>query len=537
MKNINELKNKIGYQIFPLTFKDSNGDGIGDLKGIEEKLPYLKELGIDIIWLCPIYKSNFADAGYDVIDYYEIEPRFGTMKDFESLTSKAKKLGMEIMMDFVVNHASTDSFEFKEACKSRENKYHNFFMWNDKPNLNDESIFGGSAWEYVESVKSYYLHIFTKEQADFNFHSKDFMKWLYKILEFWIKKGVKYFRFDAIEHIGKTIDPYVIRYGKYNHQFLKEISTNVTNKYDAYIIGESWNVNPDIMKKYCIEDKIVDSFFNFSNLFFDWKNKNGGLSKRKNKVDWRDLKGYFEWQKTGLITSPSWTNHDVPRAIDRYFKTKTSNRFYAQTAMMVLLMTTKGIPFIYQGEEFGMSYMSVKSLKDFKDQQVWLREEEFVREKGYTKAEYLKAVCEGSRDLSRSIMAWDNTPNSGFTKLGVKPLYNKSINWKTINAKNDKTKKEKSIYLFIKKLIKLRKSKQGEIFTDFDEISLIKLDKKMVCYKVKKENKELIIIINWTDKNLKIKRKISKIILSNYDESKISKIILKPYEATIYEGE
>ena len=184
MKSLEVLKNKIGYQIFPLTFNDANGDGIGDLKGIEAKLLYLKELGIDIIWLCPIYKSNFADAGYDVINYYQIEPRFGSMKDFEDLICAAKKYQMEIMMDFVINHASTDSYEFQQACLTKDNPYHDFFVWNDQPNLADESIFGGSAWEYVESVQSYYLHIFTKEQADFNFHSPNFRQWLYKILEF-----------------------------------------------------------------------------------------------------------------------------------------------------------------------------------------------------------------------------------------------------------------------------------------------------------------------------------------------------------------
>lgn len=531
MKNIDSLKNKVGYQIFPLTFKDSNGDGIGDLKGIEEKLPYLKKLGIDIIWLCPIYRSDFADAGYDVIDYYQIEPKFGTMGDFESLVKKAKKHKIDIMMDFVINHASTSSYEFQQACLSKNNKYHDFFIWNDHPNLENESIFGGSAWEYVDSVKSYYLHIFTKEQADFNFHSKNFQKWLYKILEFWIEKGVKYFRFDAIEHIGKTTDPYVIRYGKYNYEFLKDIAQKVTNKYDAYIIGESWNVKPEIMKKYCVEDKIVDSFFNFSNLFFDWKNEYGSFAKVKNKVDWRDLKEYFEWQKTGLLTSPSWTNHDVPRAIDRYFKTKPSQRFYAQTAMMTLLMTTKGIPFIYQGEEFGMAYMDVKTLNDFQDQQVISREEEFIN-KGYTKKEYLRAVTEGSRDLSRSIMAWNNEKNSGFTNSNVKPLYKSSKNWKTINAQND-LKKTNSIYQFTQKLIELRKSKIGQIFTDFDNIELLKLTKQLTCYKLTKKQKTVIVYINWSDKVIKCKRKIKDIVISNYN--KVSQTTLKPFEATVYE--
>ncbi len=305
MSKENILRDKIGYQIFPLSFKDGNNDGIGDLKGIREKLPYLKELGVDIIWLCPIYKSNFVDAGYDVIDYCKIDERFGKMRDFKKLMKAAKKLNMDVMMDFVINHASSDSFEFKEACKSRDNKYHDFFVWSDKPNLKDESIFGGSAWEYVESVQQYYLHIFTKEQADFNFHSEAFKQWLYKIFDFWIKKGVKYFRFDAIEHIGKTTTPYKIRYGKYNKELLTELSEHLNKKYEAYVIGESWNVKPKIMHDYTHKCGIVDSFFNFSLLALDWKNPNGPLAKVKNKVDFRDLKYYFEWQKEKLVTQLS----------------------------------------------------------------------------------------------------------------------------------------------------------------------------------------------------------------------------------------
>ena len=536
MKSLEVLKNKIGYQIFPLTFNDANGDGIGDLKGIEAKLPYLKELGIDIIWLCPIYKSNFADAGYDVIDYYQIEPRFGSMKDFEDLICAAKKYQMEIMMDFVVNHASTDSYEFQQACLAKDNPYHDFFVWNDQPNLADESIFGGSAWEYVESVQSYYLHIFTKEQADFNFHSPTFRQWLYKILEFWIAKGVKYFRFDAIEHIGKTTRPYQIRYGQDNYRFLKAIADHVTNKYDVYVIGESWNVNPEIMHKYCVEEQIVDAFFNFANLFFDWKNENGAFAKEKNPVDWNDLAGYFRWQKTGLITSPSWTNHDVPRAIDRYFQTDLTTRFYAQTAMTTLLLTTKGIPFLYQGEEFGMANMIVQSLDDFQDPQAHWREAEFVEQKGYTKAEYLKALCQGSRDLSRAIMAWNAEPNSGFTKAGIKPIYNQSQNWQVINAQTDQAKTKHSIYQFTKALIALRKSFQGKIFTDFETIDLIRLDQKMVCYQLKRANQSWLVTINWTEQPISYLRTIKKIIFSNYEHKMLSLNEIQPFEATVYEG-
>lgn len=532
--NIIKIKDKIGYQIFPLSFKDSNNDGIGDLKGIEEKLPYLKDLGVDIIWLCPIYKSNFADAGYDVINYREIDPRFGTMKDFKSLMKKAKSLGIDVMMDFVVNHASTESYEFKQACLSRDNKYHDFFMWADKPNLKDESIFGGSAWEYVESVNQYYLHIFTKEQADFNFHSPKFMKWLCKIMKFWIKKGVKYYRFDAIEHIGKTTDPYVIRYGEYNHQFLTEISNRVCKKYGAFIIGESWNVKPDIMQKYCNEDKIVDSFFNFSTLFFDWKNPNGALAKVKNKPDFKDLKSYFEWQEANLVTATSWTNHDVPRAIDRYFKTKDQNRYYAQTAMMLFLLSTKGIPFIYQGEEFGMSWMDVKSLDDFVDQQVFTRKKDFMKQNKYSEKEYFQANATGSRDLARSIMSWENKPNSGFSDEEIKTYYKQSKEIDKINLDRDLKAENKSIYHFTKKMIALRKGQLNDILTDFDSIKVIKLEKDYTVFKNTKDKETVYVAINWSDKDVKFPRKISELLISNYQEKEISKTVLKPFEATIY---
>ena len=537
IKKNENIKFKVGYQIFPISFKDSNNDGIGDLKGIEEKLPYLKELGIDIIWLCPIYKSNFADAGYDVINYCEIDPKFGTMEDFDSLMKNAKKLGIDIMMDFVINHASTDSFEFKQACLSRDNEYHDFFVWSDNPKLENESIFGNSAWEYVESVDRYYLHIFAKEQADFNFHSEKFKNWLYKIFIFWLEKGVKFFRFDAIEHIGKTVDPYIIRYGKYNHQFLEEIAKNVTSKYDCYVVGESWNVNPEIMRKYSIEDKIVDSFFNFSTLFFDWKNPNGAMAKIKNEVDWKDLEDYFKWQKENLITATSWTNHDVPRAIDRYFKTDINNRFYAQTAMTTLLMTTKGIPFIYQGEEFGMSPLAINSYDDFVDQQIFRKKEEFMKNNNYTDQEYFQANLTGSRDLSRSIMSWNDSKNAGFTNDNVKPYYKKSKDFETINAENDISKNKKSIFLYTKKLIDLRKNKYKDWFCDFDSIEIIVLDSKKTIYSLIKNKKNIYVSINWTNEEQKCKRDIKNILLSNYedDKEKINNEILKPFEATIYE--
>ncbi len=535
MSKQNILKDKIGYQIFPLSFNDSNGDGIGDLKGIIEKLPYLKDLGVDIIWLCPIYKSNFVDAGYDVIDYCKIDPRFGTMRDFKKLTKAAKKLNMDIMMDFVINHASSDSYEFKEACKSRDNKYHDFFIWEDKPNLKDESIFGGSAWEYVESVDQYYLHIFTKEQADFNFHSEPFKKWLYKIFDFWIKKGVKYYRFDAIEHIGKTTKPYKIRYGKYNKELLTELSLHLNKKYDAYVVGESWNINPKIMYDYSNKDGIVDSFYNFSLLALDWKNPNGALAKVKNKVDYKDLKWYFDWQKEDLVTATSWTNHDVPRAIDRYFKTNFDNRYYAQTAMTTLLMTTKGIPFLYQGEEFGMSVMDVKTLNDFVDKQVFTRKKEFMKVNKYTEKEYFQANATGSRDLSRSIMSWENTINSGFTKVkGQKTYYKPSKNIDKINMKEDLSDPTKSIIGFTQEIIKLRKGSLNSLFTNFDKQKIIKLESNYTVFENIKGKKSVVVAINWSDKPVNFKKNFKEIVLSNYQTSELKQQVLKPFEATIY---
>ncbi len=529
------IKDKIGYQIFPLSFNDANNDGIGDLKGITAKLPYLKELGVDIIWLCPIYKSNFVDAGYDVIDYCKVDSRFGSMRDFKKLMKTAKKLNMDIMMDFVINHASSDSYEFKEACKSRENKYHDFFMWSDKPNLKDESIFGGSAWEYVKSVDQYYLHIFTKEQADFNFHSEAFKQWLYKIFKFWIKKGVKYFRFDAIEHIGKTTQPYKIRYGEYNKEFLSELSQHLNQKYDAYVIGESWSITPKIMEEYCTKDGIVDSFFNFSLLALDWKNKNAALAKVKNKPDFKDLKWYLDWQKEDLVTATSWTNHDVPRAIDRYFKTNFNNRYYAQTAMTTLLMCTKGIPFLYQGEEFGMSVMDVKKLSDFVDKQVFTRKKEFMKSQKYTEKEYFEANATGSRDLSRSIMSWDNTTNSGFSSDNVsKTYYKPSKNIDKINMKGDLANSNKSIFKFTQKIIELRKHEYNDLFTNFDSIEVIKLNKDYTIFKNKKGNNSVTVSINWSSKPIKLKRSIKKIVISNYQDKDVCANTLKPFEATIY---
>lgn len=534
-----KIEDKIGYQIFPRSFNDTNKDGNGDIQGIIDKLDYLKELGIDIIWLCPIYETNFLDAGYDVINYFEIDKMFGTMSEFKKLILETKKRNMNIMMDIVLNHGSDLSFEFQEACKSRDNKYFDYYIWEDKPNLNDPSIFGGSAWEYVEAVESYYLHIFSKNQPDFNWDNPELRKFIYKMLNFWIDLGVDYFRLDAVEHVGKTIKPFEIRYGKHTKEYLIEMYDKVFKNTNAMTVGESWSVTPKLMKEYTDKkNKAIDTFFNFSMLAFDWKNERASLALEKNKVDFSDIKGYFDWQKEKLVTATSWTNHDIPRALDRYLGDTKGYVYEKQTLLNTFLLTTKGIPFFYQGEEFGMSYTKIDSMNDFRDGAIEQQYNSLVNdEKIYSKEEFLKASKSGSRDLSRSIMSWNAEKNSGFNRENSSTWINLSIDYKTRNQEMDYNSK-KSIFKYTKELIKLRKGKYYKFFCEFDDIELLKCEKNLVMYTLKSEGSIISVALNFSNKEIKMDslwKNKSQIIFSNYKDNEAKE--LKKYQAIIWKSE
>ncbi|MGL5357725.1 MAG: alpha-amylase family glycosyl hydrolase [Metamycoplasmataceae bacterium] len=533
---MNELSKKIGYQIFPRSFKDGNNDGNGDIKGIIEKLDYLQDLGVDIIWLCPIYKTNFADAGYDVVNYYEIDPLFGTMNDFKELIKETKKRNMEIMMDVVLNHGSDLAFEFQEAKKSKDNPYHNFYIWNDKPNLEDESIFGGSAWEYVKEINSYYLHIFSKEQPDFNWDNPLLRKWIYKMLSFWIGLGVKYFRLDAIEHVGKTTNPYIIRYGKYNFEYLHEMYEEVFKNKDAFTVGESWSINPEIMAKYSNDNKkATDSFFNFSMLAFDWKNPFGSYAPIKNKPDFTELRGYFDWQDKPLLTCTGWTNHDTPRALERYLDVNENNYYFGQTLLSTFTLTTKGVPFLFQGEEIGMSSTLLNGEKDFRDGAFFQQLNNIVeKDKKLSYNDFIKGSKTGSRDLSRSLFSWSSQENSGFSKN--KGWINSSWNYQNQNLEED-LKKEFSVFKYTKELIKIRKNKFDDIFTNFNNINLIKCEENLVFYKLENKNYEVIVLLNFNNKEIEIEKDFLnneyELLLSNYKHLSKNNI-LNIYETKIF---
>ncbi|MDK2819511.1 MAG: hypothetical protein KFW07_01610 [Mycoplasmataceae bacterium] len=534
-----KIEDKIGYQIFPRSFNDANRDGNGDIQGIIDKLDYLKELGIDIIWLCPIYKTKFLDAGYDVINYFEIDEIFGTIGEFKILILEAEKRNMHIMMDIVLNHGSDLSLEFQEACKSRDSEYFDYYIWNDKPNLEDPSIFGGSAWEYVDAVKSYYLHIFAKSQPDFNWDNPKLRKFIYKMLNFWIDLGVNYFRLDAVEHIGKTTDPFVIRYGKHNKEYLVEMYDQVFKNKNAITVGESWSITPKLMKEYANKkDKAIDTFFNFSMLAFDWKNERGSLALEKNKVNFSELKGYFDWQKEKLVTATSWTNHDIPRSLDRYLGNTKGFIYEKQTLLNTLLLTTKGIPFFYQGEEFGMSYTEINSMKDFRDGAIDQQYNSMVNEeKIYTNEEFLKAAKTGSRDLSRSIMSWNAGNNSGFNNEKKLPWMNLSIDYKTRNQEMDYNS-EKSIFKYTKELIKLRKNKYYQFFCEFDDIKLLECEKNHTVYVLKSKGSSMAVALNFSNKEIKIEnlwKKTLETVFSNYKTTEPN--LLKEYQAIIWKIE
>ncbi|MGL6185006.1 MAG: alpha,alpha-phosphotrehalase [Clostridium chrysemydis] len=549
---MSDFKNSVVYQIYPKSFKDSNGDGLGDLKGIVEKLNYLKTLGIDYIWLTPFYVSPQKDNGYDVADYYKVDPKFGTMEDFETLVSEAKKRDIKIMLDMVFNHTSTEHVWFKRALKG-EKKYKDFYIFkkgkDKKEPTNWISKFGGNAWEYVESLDEYYLHLFDVTQADLNWDNEELRKEIYKVVNFWLQKGVKGFRLDVINLISKpkVYEDDLLGDGRrfYTdgpniHKYLKELNENTFGKYDDVItVGEMSSTSIDNCIKYSNpKEKELSMVFNFHHLKVDYKD---GEKWSLMDFDFKKLKELFStWQeemiKGGGFNALFWCNHDQPRVNSRFGNTekyhKESSKMLATSIHMM-----SGMPYIYQGEEFGMTNPDFESIDEYKDVES-INYYNILKESGALEKDIIKILNSKSRDNSRTPVQWDDSKNAGFTK-GT-PWINTSKNYININAKNaleDKT----SVFYHYKKLIEIRK--EEEIVSLGDYKILNEDHEKVYAYKREYKGESLIVINNFYDVETEIsieekylKDKDIKILLSNYDDSSLDlkRLKLRPYESIIY---
>ena len=541
-------KSSTVYQIYPKSFYDSNGDGIGDIQGIIKKLDYLKELGVDVLWLTPIYVSPMADNGYDIADYYNIDETFGTMKDFEKLLAEVHNRDMKLIMDMVINHTSTKHFWFKEALKGEDNKYHNYYIWkkgkDGLPPNNWLSKFGGSSWKYVEHLDKYYLHLFDVTQADLNWENENLRNDIYNMINFWLNKGVDGFRLDVINLISKnqnfpndTLDKASNDGRKFYtdgpkiHKFLKELTANTFGTFENKLtVGEMSSTTIENCIKYTNpENKELTMAFNFHHLKVDYPN---GEKWKVGKMDFQQLKDILiKWQvemeKGNGWNAVFWCNHDQPRIVSRFGNEKYLDKSAKMLGASIHLL--RGTPYVYQGEEIGMTNPHFKEIKQYKDVES-LNNYKLLIEAGNTKEEALEILAQKSRDNSRTPIQWDNSYQGGFTK-GI-PWIDMGDNYKEINVENN-LKDKNSIFYFYKNLIQLRKNLK--VISEGSFIPILQNHPQIFGYIREFKNEQLLVLNNFFENEVmvEIPNKFLKgeVIINIYSNTTINnKIKLKAYE-------
>lgn len=553
-------KNSVVYQVYPKSFCDSNGDGNGDLNGITEKLPYIKELGADVIWLNPIFASPQVDNGYDISDYRAIEPSLGTVEDFERLLSRAHELGLKILLDLVVNHTSDQHEWFKEAKKSRDNKYHDYYIWKDGkkgelPN-NWGSSFGGSTWEYVEEVGQYYLHCFAKEQPDLNWENPEVRNAIYDMMRFWFEKGVDGFRMDVISLISKDQtfpDGPVIQnkaYGSYYagcangprvHEFLHEMNMKVLSDFDIMTVGETPHTNSDEAILFTKADREeLDMVFQFDHMHLDY-DENGKYSK--NRVPLVELKRVMtEWQdkmyENDGWNSLYWSNHDQARAVSRFGNDSEEYRVVSAKMLGTCLHMMQGTPYVYEGEEIGMTNADFTDISEYRDLEAIDIYKDFTERKGYSPEYILDCLRRKSRDNARTPMQWDDSEEAGFT-TGT-PWIRKIGNYRDINVKKCLADPD-SVFYYYQKLIALRH--EMPVITEGRYVLVDPANDKVYAYLRKGEDESLLVVCNFTDETIEypvgeyLEGRAGELVISNYKEAAANvsdSIKLMPYGAYVY---
>ena len=528
------------YQIYPRSFKDSNGDGIGDINGIREKLDYLKELGIDVIWLSPVYKSPNDDNGYDISDYCDIMDEFGTMEDMDNLLKEANERGIKILMDLVVNHTSDEHKWFIEAKKSKDNEYRDYYIWRDSVDGNEPndlgSTFSGSAWQYDETTGQYYLHLFSKKQPDLNWENEKVRNEVYKMMNFWVDKGIGGFRMDVIDLIGKVPDEMITGNGPKLHEYLQEMNKAALEGKDLLTVGETWGATPDVAKLYSNPGrKELSMVFQFEHI---------GLDQIEGKEKWDvkpldllDLKKVLSKWQTELEgegwNSLFWNNHDLPRIVSRWGN-DIEYRLESAKMLATLLHGMKGTPYIYQGEELGMTNVRFDDINDYNDIESLNMYKDRLS-KGYSHNEIMESIYAKGRDNARTPMQWDDSENAGFTTGTPWLAVNK--NYDKINAKQC-LQDENSIFNHYKKLIDIRKNNDTIIYGDYK--LLCEDDENIFAYVRELNGDKILVVCNFYDKDVEFKFEgdfnYSKVLLSNYNDSSkmIEKLKLRPYEAVMY---
>lgn len=551
-------KHSVVYQVYPQSFKDSNADGIGDLKGIIEKLPYLATLGIDVIWLNPIYESPGVDNGYDISDYYKIDPKYGQLDDLKTLLEEAHKIGIKVILDLVVNHTSDKHRWFEESKKSQDNPYSDYYIWKDpKPDgsepTNWGSTFGGSAWEYVPERNQYYLHCFAKEQPDLNWDNPKLREEIFQMIDWWFQFGIDGFRMDVITLISKDLNypdapeslPYTKSYyigasnGPRVHEYLHELNEKVLKRYDVMTVGEAPNTNADQALRYTKpENEELNMVFHFDHMHLDY-GRYGKFSDVRFKLS--ELKRVLsEWQDKLAEgwNSLHWSNHDQPRAVTR-FGDDSVYRVESAKMLATLLHMMKGTPYIFQGEELGMKNVPFEKVEDCQDieTQYFLQ---LMKEKGEPESYIKESMYLKSRDNARTPFPWNGDANDGYGFSPSKPWIAYSSDNQFINAESA-LEDEGSVFYYYKQLIALRHQLPIIVHGDYELIN--ESDSNVYSYLRTYENQTLLVVCSFADKPTyvdlpkELLERSGRCLIHNYPKEPSSlnvKQELQPYEAFVY---
>jgi glycosidase len=523
------------YQVYPRSFMDSNNDGIGDLKGIISKLEYIKYLGANVIWLSPVYESPNDDNGYDISDYYNIMNEFGTMKDMDNLIFEAEKNGIKIVMDLVANHTSVKHEWFVKGSNDKNSKYHDYYYFKDNTGVVPnqlQSIFLGSAWELTDNKEDYYLHMFAKSQADLNWHNKNVRNDLYKMINWWLNKGIGGFRLDVIDMIAKDIDNNIIGDGPLLHDYIKELANNTFKKYDVMTVGETWGADSEKAIKYSNNDgSELSMIFNFSHILLD---QNGEEKWDYKKLNLLDLKSNFEERQLNLHNKGwdalFWNDHDLPRIISRW---GDDDKYRVESAKMfgTLLHFMQGTPYVYQGEEIGMTNVTFNDINEYKDIETINMYNDRIK-KGYEINEIMKSIQHIGRDNARTPMQWNDKLNAGFSEN--KPWIKVNPNYTEINVASQINNPE-SILNYYKKLIDFRRfSKYKDLIRDGNFELTDRSNSQIFSYKRIYKDKIILVICNFTDCVINYSYDKKNVILCNYKDQ--NGIYLRPYEALVIDN-
>ena len=546
-------KESVVYQIYPKSFKDSNGDGVGDIRGIIQKLDYLKELGVNVLWISPMLESPQDDNGYDISDYRRIYKEYGTMDDYEELLSEAHKRDIRILMDLVVNHTSDEHNWFIESRKSKDNPYRDYYIWKDPVNGKEPNnwggVFGGSAWEYDSQTQMYYLHLFSKKQPDLNWENEKVRQEVYDMMTFWCEKGIDGFRMDVISMISKDqtfpdgemnnslygdFGPYCV-HGPRIHEFLQEMNREVLSKYDIMTVGETAGVTIEEAQKYAGDDR------NELNMVFQFEHVESGCGDYGKwttaKYDFKEFKNIMiKWQEE--LQGKAWNslflgNHDQPRSVSRFGNDNPAYRETSAKMLATCLHMMQGTPYVYQGEELGMTNIYFDKLEDYRDIESINFFTEFT-ESGLMTPEYMmKCLMLRSRDNARTPMQWNDSKQAGFTD--GEPWIKVNPNYKEINAAQQ-LEDPNSIFHYYQKLIRLRKEKDIIVYGGFEP--LYRDDEQIFAYTRKQDQEKLLTVCNFSDQNVEVEVpeefKDAECLITNLGRKVFeAKTVLKPYEAFV----